>query len=129
MVTGRAVVAALVVVGAVVGTAGAVSVLTADQRVVLGEHSVTGSEKYSIDRREAVYNGSAIGGYDVTIRNDLSTDLRVNVTVELRDLDGNVVEAESREATVATTATIRIPFDGSYRPGEFGWVHVSAEKL
>lgn len=119
----------VVVLGAVVGVASAVSIPTFDQEVILSEHDVTGNEQYSIADRTAVYNGTAVEGYDISIKNDGSTDIEVNVTAKLKDLDGNVLETVSTTTLVVTSAEVTLTFGSPWAPGEFAWVYVSAKKV
>lgn len=119
----------LVVLGTVAGFANAVSIPTFDQKVILSEHDVTGNEQYSIANRTANYNGTAIDGYDVTVKNDASADIKVNVTVRLKDLGGTVLESVSTTTVVVTTADVTLTFDSPWAPREFAWVYVRAEKV
>lgn len=115
-------------VATVAGTAAAVTIDSHPQQVRLSEHTVTADKKFSIDVRSTVYAGNDIDGYDVTVRNDGSTQLSVDVTVQLRTLDGTLVAQTSDSATALTgsTATVTVRFDTPVTTAAFDHVVVEA---
>lgn len=116
------------IVGTVTGTVSAVPVEAFPQQVTQSDQEVTSGKKVSIDRRSTVYSGADIHGYDVTVRNDESTKLTVNVTVRLLTLDGTVVATESGETIVltGTSDTVEIRFDPVVESSAFDRVEVEA---
>lgn len=116
------------VVGSIAGTAGAVTIESFPQQVTQGDHEVTSGKKISIDTRATVYSGSAVDGYDVTVRNDGSAKLTINVTVRLLLLDGTDIATASAENIVLTgsTYTFGIRFDVAVDPSTFDKVVVEA---
>lgn len=114
------------VVGSVAGTASAVPIQSFPQQVTQSDHEVTSGKKVTIDTRSTVYSGSDVDGYDVTVRNDESTKLTINVTVQLLTLDGTVVASTSAENVVltGTTSTFGLRFDAVVAPSAFDRVAV-----
>lgn len=114
------------VVGSVAGTASAVPIQSFSQQVTQSDHEVTSGKKVTIDTRSTVYSGSDVDGYDVTVRNDASTKLTINVTVQLLTLDGTVVASTSAENVVltGTTYTFGLRFDAVVAPSAFDRVAV-----
>lgn len=103
MHTRAALVAVLVLaVGSVAGAVAPVAVETFPQRLTQSEHRVSAGTLVSVTDRTAVYAGSDVDGYDVTVRNDESTKMTINVTVRLSTLDGTVVATTSEETVVLT---------------------------
>lgn len=98
------------------------------QHVTQNDHEVPSGEQVSIDARSTVYAGSAIQGYDVTVRNDGILNLTVNVTVRLSTLDGTVVATASAETLVlvGTSDTFAVRFDAAVPSSAFDRVSVEA---
>lgn len=118
----------LVVVGSVAGTVSAVPIGAFPQHVTQNDHEVPSDEQVSIDARSTVYAGSAIQGYDVTVRNDGIQNLTVKVTVRLSTLDGTVVATASAEnlVLIGTSDTFAVRFDAAVPSSAFDRVGVEA---
>lgn len=117
---------AALLVGGVIGTASAVPIGLFSQNLTQGDHDVTAGKQISIEERKTVYAGSAVDGYDVTVRSDSSLDLLINVTVRLETLNGSVVATASAENLVPTLTsyTFQIRFDTDVDPSSFDRVEV-----
>ena len=116
------------VVGSITGFVSAVPLDSFPQQVTQGDHEVTSGEKVSIDARSTVYSRSNIRGYDVTVCNDESSKLTVNVTVRLLTLNGTIIATVSAETVVltGTTYTFELRFDPVVKSSAFNRVVVEA---
>lgn len=123
---GRSVIVATLVVVAVAGTAGGVTIQSFPQTVTLSSTGVANDNAVSVDEYRAQFNGSSVDGYNVTVRNDGSSNLNTNVTVRLKTVDGTVVASASKEGTVLTGERIQLQvwFDGAYAHHEYAWIEV-----
>lgn len=115
-----------VVAVAVVGTAGAVTVDSFPQQLVLSTSEIANDNGVSVDKHRALYNGTDVGGYNVTVRNDASVNMNANVTVRLKTTDGSVVDSASKEASVLTGESVSIDvwFATPHGLDTFAWVEV-----